>query len=147
MALWVFDTDHLSLFQRGYPRLLPRIQAIPATQIAISIVSVEEMLQGRLAQIRRAANGEDQVRAYAWLDKTLAFFRAFRSLEIGPFGSLARPRGNTPGVRTARQFQAPLMIPLQSARHGLPTNAAGRFHCQPYPPPAPSPATPRHPRT
>ena len=59
MALWVFDTDHLSLFQRGYPTLLPRIQAIPATQIAISIVSVEEMLQGRLAQVRRAATGAE----------------------------------------------------------------------------------------
>lgn len=80
MALWVFDTDHLSLFQRGYPTLLPRLQAVPLTQITISIVSVEEMLQGRLAQVRRAAGGEDRVRAYAWLDKTLTFFRAFRVL-------------------------------------------------------------------
>ncbi len=89
MALWVFDTDHLSLFQRGYPTLLPRIQAIPATQIAISIVSVEEMLQGRLAQVRRAATGADQVRAYTWLDKTLTFFRAFRVL---PFDAQAERR-------------------------------------------------------
>ena len=49
MAPRVFDTDHLSLFQRGYPTLLPRIQAVPVTQIAITVVSVEEMLQGRLA--------------------------------------------------------------------------------------------------
>jgi tRNA(fMet)-specific endonuclease VapC len=89
MALRVFDTDHLSLFQRGYPTLLPRIQAAPAMQIAISVVSVEEMLQGRLAQVRRAATGEDRVRAYAWLDKTLTFFRGFRVL---PFDAPAERR-------------------------------------------------------
>jgi predicted nucleic acid-binding protein len=65
MALWVLDTDSLSLFQRGHPALLPRIQALPGTQIAISIVSVQEMPQGRLAQIRRAGSGEDRVRAGA----------------------------------------------------------------------------------
>ena len=64
MVLRVFETDHLSLFQRDQPTFVPRIEAIPATRIAIRIVSVEEMLQGRLAQVRRAATGEDQVRAW-----------------------------------------------------------------------------------
>jgi len=36
MALRVLDTDHLSLFQRGSLALLPRVQAAPAMQIAIS---------------------------------------------------------------------------------------------------------------
>jgi len=89
MALRLFDTDHLSLFQRGYPTLLPRLQAVPATQIAISIISVEEMLQGRLAQVRRAATGDDRVLAYAWLGKTLTFLRAFRVL---PFDAQAEQR-------------------------------------------------------
>jgi len=80
MALRVLDTDHLSLFQRGHPAILPRIQELPATRIAIGIVSVEEMLQGRLAQVRRASTGKERVRAYAWLEKTMAFFRGFRVL-------------------------------------------------------------------
>ena len=90
MALRVLDTDHLSLFQRASLALLPHVQAAPATPIAISVVSVEEMLQGRLAQVvRRAATGEDRVRGYVWLDKTLTFFRAFRVL---PFDAQAERR-------------------------------------------------------
>lgn len=89
MTLLVLDTDHLSLFQRGNTAILPRIRAIPPAQIAISIVSVEEMLQGRLAQVRRAGIGEDRIRAYAWLEKTLTFVRAFRVL---PFDDQAERR-------------------------------------------------------
>ncbi|MFB1490216.1 MULTISPECIES: type II toxin-antitoxin system VapC family toxin [unclassified Thiocapsa] len=89
MTLLVLDTDHLSLFQRGNTALLPHIRAIPPAQIAISIVSVEEMLQGRLAQVRRAGIGEDRIRAYAWLEKTLTFVRAFRVL---PFDDQAERR-------------------------------------------------------
>jgi tRNA(fMet)-specific endonuclease VapC len=89
VALWVLDTDHLSLFQRGSRALLPRVQAAPATQIAIGVISVEEMLQGRLVQVRRASTGDDRVRAYAWLDQTLTFFRAFRVL---PFDAQAERR-------------------------------------------------------
>jgi tRNA(fMet)-specific endonuclease VapC len=115
MALRVFDTDHLSLFQRGYPTLLPRIQAVPAMQIAISIVSVEEMLQGRLAQIRRAANGEDQIRAYAWLDKTLAFFRAFRVL---PFDAQAERRYADLAARRLRIGAQDMKIAAIALNHG-----------------------------
>lgn len=63
MALRVLDTDHLSLLQRGHPSLLPRIQAATAAEIAISIISIEEMLQGRLAQVRRAGTSEDDAQA------------------------------------------------------------------------------------
>lgn len=43
MTLFVLDTDHLSLFQRGYGPLLPRIRAVPASRMAITIISIEEM--------------------------------------------------------------------------------------------------------
>ena len=82
MTLFVLDTDHLSLFQRGYGPLLPRIRGTPASQIAITIVSVEEMLQGRLAQIHRAGQGEDRINTYAWLEKTVMFLRTFQILSF-----------------------------------------------------------------
>ncbi|MFO7640769.1 MAG: type II toxin-antitoxin system VapC family toxin [Candidatus Competibacteraceae bacterium] len=81
-ALFVLDTDHLSLFQRGHDSLLPRIRAIPASRIAITIITVEEMLQGRLAQVRRASQGEDRINAYTWLEKTVLFFQAFQILSF-----------------------------------------------------------------
>lgn len=80
MTLFVLDTDHLSLFQRGYSPLLPRISTVPADRIATTIVSVEEMLQGRLSQVRRASQGKDRINAYTWLQKTLMFFQAFQIL-------------------------------------------------------------------
>jgi tRNA(fMet)-specific endonuclease VapC len=115
MALRVFDTDHLSLFQRGYPNLLPRLQAVPAPQIAISVVSVEEMLQGRLAQVRRAATGEDRIRAYAWLDKTLTFFRDFRVL---PFDAQAERRYANLAARRLRIGAQDLKIAAVALNYG-----------------------------
>ena len=115
MALLVFDTDHLSMSQRGYPALLPRIQTIPAAQIAISIVSVEEMLQGRLAQVRRAATGADQVRAYAWLDKALTFFRAFRVL---PFDAQAERLYADIAARRLRIGAQDMKIAAIALNHG-----------------------------
>ena len=82
MTLFVLDTDHLSLFQRGYGPLLPRIQAVPASRMAITIISVEEMLQGRLAQVRRAGQGEERINAYTWLEKTIRFFQFFQILSF-----------------------------------------------------------------
>ena len=115
MALRVFDTDHLSLLQRGYPTLLPRIQEVPTTQIAISIVSIEEMLQGRLAQVRRATTGEDRVRAYTWLCKTLTFFRAFRVL---PFDAQAEGRYANLAARQQRIGAQDLKIAAIALNHG-----------------------------
>lgn len=113
--LRVLDTDHLSLFQRGYRALLPRIQTVPATQIAISIVSVEEMLQGRLAQIHRAGNGEERVRAYAWLQKTLTFLRAFRVL---PFDAEAERQYAALVARRLRIGAQDLKIAAIALHHG-----------------------------
>jgi tRNA(fMet)-specific endonuclease VapC len=81
-TLFALDTDHLSLFQRGHGPLLPRIRAVPASRMAITIISVEEMLQGRLAQVRRASQGEERINAYTWLEKTVVFFQAFQILSF-----------------------------------------------------------------
>lgn len=57
MPIFVLDTDHLSLFQRNHPRVCERvIQVLESTPeaIATTIVSVEEQLAGRLAQIKKA---------------------------------------------------------------------------------------------
>ena len=47
-----------------------------------SIISVEEMLQGRLAQVRRAGPGEERINAYTWLEKTIRFFQFFQILSF-----------------------------------------------------------------
>jgi tRNA(fMet)-specific endonuclease VapC len=54
VTLWILDTDHISLLQRGHPAVEKRIRSINLNDIAITIISVEEQLYGRLNNIRRA---------------------------------------------------------------------------------------------
>jgi tRNA(fMet)-specific endonuclease VapC len=55
-------------------------KTIPPKQIAITIVSIEELVRGRLAQIRKAAKPEPRARAYYWLSETFEFLCDFNIL-------------------------------------------------------------------
>jgi tRNA(fMet)-specific endonuclease VapC len=37
MNLWILDTDHVSLFQTGYPLVTQKIQSIEPNAIAVTI--------------------------------------------------------------------------------------------------------------
>ena len=52
MSLWVLDTDHVSLLQRGNPLVSQRLEAVNPEEIAVTIVTVEEQFGGRLHVIR-----------------------------------------------------------------------------------------------
>ncbi|MBP0027933.1 hypothetical protein [Roseofilum sp. Guam] len=54
MTLYILDSNHLSLYQRGHKPLGQRLLTIQANPIAITVISVEELIRGRLAQIRKA---------------------------------------------------------------------------------------------
>ncbi len=76
MSLWLFDTDHYSLQERGHPRLRERLAAVPPDSIAVSVVTMEEMLRGRLAMLARQLPSEERVHAYRKLIETASFFQA-----------------------------------------------------------------------
>lgn len=80
MTLYILDSDHLSLYQRGHEPLSQRLITIPSDQIAITVISVEELIRGRLAQIRKATKPQKRVYAYYWFTKTLEFLRDFTVL-------------------------------------------------------------------
>jgi tRNA(fMet)-specific endonuclease VapC len=65
MIRYLLDTDHVSLHERGHPPLLTRLAAQPPGSIAVSVVTVEEAIRGRLAVLARRSRGEARVRAYA----------------------------------------------------------------------------------
>jgi tRNA(fMet)-specific endonuclease VapC len=44
----LLDTDHVSLHERGHLPLRARLASCPPEEVAVSIVTVEEMLRGRL---------------------------------------------------------------------------------------------------
>lgn len=79
-ALYVLDSDHLSLYQRGHEPLGQRLLTVPPERMAITVVSAEELVRGRLAQIRKATQPQERVRAYHWFVKTLEFLHDFTVL-------------------------------------------------------------------
>jgi tRNA(fMet)-specific endonuclease VapC len=79
--LYILDTDHLSLFQRRHPRVVAKIQATPLPQRAITIITVEEQLRGRLSQIRNARNAVSHIRACAALNDAIRLFASIRILD------------------------------------------------------------------
>ncbi len=79
--LFILDSDHLSLHQRGHIPLKTHLLQVPTKQIAISIVSVEELIRGRLAQIRKATKPDTRVKAYYWLSRTFSFLNNFTVIE------------------------------------------------------------------
>ena len=81
MSLYVLDTDHLSYQQRGYEVLRSRIKSTPPENIAITVISVEELIRGRLAQIREAKNEAKSIHAYVGLAQAVRWLNRFRILD------------------------------------------------------------------
>lgn len=77
----VFDTDLLTDYLSGDTSLLLRVAAVPANEHAIAVVTVEEMLRGRLKVIRQAQSGRMNLPlsdAYDLLTRTLGDIRRFQ---------------------------------------------------------------------
>jgi tRNA(fMet)-specific endonuclease VapC len=90
MTLWVLDTDHLSLLERGNPKIQDRLGKIDTNSVAITIVTAEEKVKGRLAVINSLSGIERVDRlavAYRALQSTL---EDLQMLTILPFSELAR---------------------------------------------------------
>jgi tRNA(fMet)-specific endonuclease VapC len=82
MTLWILDTDHISLFQTGHPLVTERVQSIDPNAIAVTIITVEEQMYGRLNRIRRAKSTDELRLAYSNLNRTLAYFQSISVLDF-----------------------------------------------------------------
>jgi tRNA(fMet)-specific endonuclease VapC len=86
----ILDTDHVTVLQRQGPeaeRLLAKLDGLPPDDIATTIVSYQEQLQGWLALLNHARGDDQLLRAYAELDKIR---RAFQKMNVLPFGEAAQ---------------------------------------------------------
>src|SRR2546430_6032612 len=84
MSLYILDTDIFSLNLRGHRRLRERLELIAPNNVAITIVTVEERLRGRLAQVRKAPAGEARSTAYNYLHKAIIDLAKLNILDYGP---------------------------------------------------------------
>ena len=80
MSLYVLDTDTLTLFEEGHPAVLQRVAAHPASELAITVLSVEEQLSGWYTRVRKAKTPVRLALAYRRLTDTVSFLAGLRIL-------------------------------------------------------------------
>src|SRR5262249_9809400 len=71
MKPYVLDTDTLSLYQYGDPVVCQQVDGCPLTDLAITVISVEEQLSGWYAQVRQAKQSSQMAHAYQRLADTV----------------------------------------------------------------------------
>jgi tRNA(fMet)-specific endonuclease VapC len=79
---WILDTDHVSLWQREHPQVKQRVSGVELANFAVTMITVEEQLRGRLDSIRRAASEPTIARTYANLKETYLFFLNLNLLDF-----------------------------------------------------------------
>lgn len=82
MSLWVLDTDALTLWLRGHRGLATRVAHTRPSQLATTIITVEEILRGWYTQVRRARDDDQLARAYQALQETVEFTRRIQILAL-----------------------------------------------------------------
>jgi tRNA(fMet)-specific endonuclease VapC len=73
MTTYALDSDITTLLLRGHPTISRRAAAAEPEQLSVTIITVEEILSGWYAQIRRAKKDEQTLRAYAALQQAVEF--------------------------------------------------------------------------
>ncbi|PDW04607.1 type II toxin-antitoxin system VapC family toxin [Candidatus Viridilinea mediisalina] len=101
--LYILDTDHLSLLQRGHSLVITRLRSIPVAQRAVTIITVDEQLQGRLAVIRRAKTQIDAAREYERLREAMQFFATVQILSYDAAAAAQFDMLRRQGIRIGTQ--------------------------------------------
>jgi len=136
MSLFVLDTDILSLFRRGHGLVCQRAASHPATELAVTVMTVEEQLSGWYMYVRRAKNSKQLARAYQELGESVEFLSGWQILKypesaINRFHQLAAMKlqvrrmdlriaaiilehGGTLVTRNLRDFQQIPGLPLEN---------------------------------
>lgn len=80
MSRYVLDTDIVSLFQRNHPQVAEAILKHPPSELAISVLTVEEQLSGWYTLLRQAKSPSSLAAAYQRMTHAAEFFGRFRLL-------------------------------------------------------------------
>jgi tRNA(fMet)-specific endonuclease VapC len=64
MSLYLLDTDHVSLYQMGHPRVIQQIMSHLQDVLAICVITVEEQLSGWQRALRQARDDSRRAEVY-----------------------------------------------------------------------------------
>ena len=90
--MWLLDTDHLSILERGGSLAFPlqlRLNQVPINEVGTTIVNYEEQMRGWLSQEARANTPLRVQEAYALLENHI---ETFRDLALFSYGAESASR-------------------------------------------------------
>ncbi|MBW4562216.1 MAG: type II toxin-antitoxin system VapC family toxin [Mojavia pulchra JT2-VF2] len=93
--MYILDTDHLSLIQRNREegkRILTRLTAVEGLEVAVTVITYEEQVRGRLNLLSRAKTLEEQVLAYQGLQQLATDYQAIIILPFSRIAALEHQR-------------------------------------------------------
>lgn len=82
MSVYVLDTDTLTLFEEGHPAVLGRVETHSTSDLAITVLSVEEQLSGWYTRVRKAKTDTQPALAYSSLAKAVRFLSQLQILDF-----------------------------------------------------------------
>lgn len=77
MSLYIWDTDHISLYERSHPRITAKFRQTSPGEVSITVVTAEELVRGRLAGINSSKNEDERLDRLRWFEKTLNLLKEF----------------------------------------------------------------------
>ena len=80
MTMYIFDTDHLSLYSRNHPELLIKLRSRQVPLIT-TVINLEKQVRGRFGQVSDAKNDAQRGIAYQWLTETITDLSKFKILQ------------------------------------------------------------------
>ncbi len=86
---YIFDTDHLSFIQRNGKegkQILKKLATLDNPEVAVTIITYEEQVRGRLLFISKAKTVEQQILAYQGLEQLII---DYQSIVLIPFNQVA----------------------------------------------------------
>jgi len=87
--MYILDTEHLSLIQRNGQegkRILTRLAAVKELEVAVTVITYEEQVRGRLNVLSKAKTLDEQVLAYQGLQQLAV---DYQSIVMVPFSRTA----------------------------------------------------------
>jgi tRNA(fMet)-specific endonuclease VapC len=85
LSLLILDTDHASLFLKGNTLVCDRIFQAEPDNLAISVITAEEICQGWLSEINKYSQASQSSRlllAYSEFEKSLNFFQTIQRVSF-----------------------------------------------------------------
>src|ERR1051326_5367537 len=82
MLRYLLDTDHVTLYEHAHNPLRQKLATFLHGEVGVGVVTAEEALRGRLANLARARDGQARITRYGQLVGTITVLRRFPMVEF-----------------------------------------------------------------